>query len=131
VNALEDTNHYGCEALGKAGAFTVEVLSGSDGKLWLTIESPEWDFVFELVSPATVGDLAAFLRRYTGRAEFAELVLGSFCGATVEIVKDDEFEDRFILRTLGDDVVIFFKMLGDVTDDFVAAVLQAAEEFEN
>jgi len=126
---VEDADHYSCEAFGKAGNFTVEVLSKSDGKLLLSIESPAWDFCFELVSPATVGVLAAFLRRYNGRAEFAELVIGSFCGAAVEIVKDDEFVDRLLLRALGGDRLVYFTMVGSATDDFVSAVLQTADEF--
>ncbi len=96
----------------------------------LSIESPTWDFSFELVNHGTVGELAGFLRSYTGLAEFAELMIGSFCGASVQVVKCDEFEDRLILRALGGGVLVYFTMVGGVTDDFVRAVLQAAAAFE-
>lgn len=130
VTALEDINHYSCEAFAKAGTFTVEVLSRPGDKWSLSIESPTWDFTFELVNRDTLGELAGFLRSFTGRAEFAELLIGSFCGASVQIVKCDEFVDRLILRALGDDVLVYFTMVGGVTDDFVCVVLQAAASFE-
>ncbi len=121
---------YVCEAFGIAGDFTVEVLSGSDGKFLLTIGSSAWDFDFELVNAGAVSELAGFLRFYVGRREFAELVIGSFNGASVEIVKDDEFEDRLILRARGNGVLVYFKMVAGATTDFASAVSQAAEDFE-
>ena len=128
VNALEHANTFACEAFGKAGTFTVEVLRSSDGTLLMSIESPVWNFHFKLASPAALGELAGFLRSYVRRTEFAELVIGSFCGASVVIVKDDEFDDRVILRALCDGALVYFKMVGSATEDFVSAVAQAAEE---
>lgn len=130
VNAVGDANSYGLAALGKTGVFTVELLNGSAGELLLSVESPAWDFCFELASRATPGALSVFLGSQLGRTEFAELPLGSFGGVSVRLVKDDEFEDRFFLRASGGGSSVEFTLVGAGVRDFTSAVRQAAEEFD-
>jgi hypothetical protein len=130
VNAVEDANSYGLAATGKAGDFTVEVLNGSEGRWWLSIASPAWCFDFELANRTVVSELGVFLRRYTGRTEFADLVLGSFGGWSVRIIKCDEFEDRLFLCAGGDGSLVDFTLVGPATQDFATAVQQAAEELD-
>ncbi len=129
-DAVDQLVNYCLAALGKAGAFTVEVLRRSDGGWMLSIESPAWCFVFELTGPGTVSELAAFLQTRAGRAEFAELAVGSFGGAVVRIIQDDEFMDRLFLRTTGEGALVDFTLTGGAVNEFTTAVREAAAEFD-
>ncbi len=124
-----DIPSFGLAALGKAGAFTVEVLSRPDGGWLLSVASPDWCFDFALTSPVAVGELAAFFRLHTGQTGFSELVIGSFDGAVVRMVKDDEFADRFFLRAVGVGSLVEFTLAGAAAQEFAAAVAEAAAEF--
>jgi hypothetical protein len=126
---VEQADSYGLAAPGTAGAFTVEVLSRPDGGWLLSVESPAWCFDFALAHPDTVGALAAFLRAHAGRAEFAELVVGSLGAMAVRVVKDDEFEDRFFIRAAGGGPLVEFTLVGGAAHEFTAAVAVAAAEF--
>jgi hypothetical protein len=117
-------------AVGKAGAYTIEVLSRPDGGLLLSIASPGWCLDFALARPATVGELAAFLTAHAGREGFAELAVGSLGGLGVRMVKDCEFTDRFFLRAWGEGVLVEFTLAGLAAGEFIAAVVEAAAEFE-
>jgi len=126
---VEQADSFGLAALGKAGAFTVEVLSRPDGGWLLSIESPTWCFDFALAGPATVGELAAFFRMHAGRTGFSELVIGSFGGSHVRVVKDDEFADRFFLRAAGGGMLVEFTLVDPAAQEFAAALAKAAAEF--
>ena len=127
---MEQADSYGLAALGKAGVFTVMVQSRPDGRWSLYVESPAWCFAFELVGPGAVAELAAFLRSRTGHAEFAELVVGSFGGVPVWMVKDDESADRFFLRAAGGGLLVDLTLIGGTAQEFADAVAEAAAEFE-
>jgi hypothetical protein len=126
---VEQADSFGVAALGKAGTFTVEALSQPHGGWLLSVESPAWCFDFALACPAAVGELAAFLRSHAGRIGFAELAVGSFGGACVRVVKDDEFADRFFLRAAGGGSLVEFILAGPAAQEFAAAVAEAAAEF--
>ncbi|HEX4608601.1 MAG TPA: hypothetical protein VH092_10395 [Urbifossiella sp.] len=127
---MEQTGNFGLAALGRVGAFTLEVLSRPEGGWALSVESPAWCFEFPLAGPAVVGELDAFFRSYAGRSEFSELVIGSFGVAVVKVVKDDEYADRFYLRAAGDGLLTEFTLVGLMAQEFAAAVAEAAAEFE-
>ena len=126
---MEDSNSFGLSALGIAGDFTVEVLSLPEGGGLLSIESPTWCFDFELSGPSAVGELAEFLQTYAGRAEFAEMAIGTFGGAVVRVVKDSEFEDRFFIRATCTGPMVEFTLVGNAAKDFVSAVVEVTAEF--
>ena len=126
---VEDSNSYGLSASGMAGDFTVEVLSLPDGGGLFCIQSPTWCFDFELSDPSAVGELAEFLQTYADRAEFAEMAIGSFGGASVRMVKDNEFEDRFFIRATCTGPMVEFTLVGNAAKDFVSAVVEVTAEF--
>ena len=126
---MEDSNNFGLSALGIAGDLSVEVLSRPDGGWLLSIESTTWCFVFELSGPNAIGELAEFLQTYAGRAEFAEMAIGTFGGAVVRVVKDSEFEDRFFIRATCTGPMVEFTLVGNAAKDFVSAVVEVATEF--
>lgn len=117
-------------ALGKAGAITIEVDRRPDDGLLLTVEAPAWCLRFDLVGPGAVAELAEFLRAHSGKAEFAEFVVGSLAGMAVWVIKDDEFADRLFLRAAGDGALVDFTLSGETASDFAAAVTKAAAEVE-
>jgi hypothetical protein len=123
-------DNFGLAASGRGGRFSVEVLSRPAGGWSLSVQSPAWCVEFEVASPGTVGELAAFLRSHAGRAEFAELVIGMLGGLTVRMVKDDEFGDRFFLRAAGGGWLVEFTLAGGIEGDFAQAVAEAAAEFD-
>lgn len=127
---MGDDASFGLAASGKGGGFTVEVLSRPTDGWSLSVESPVWCVEFELTTPGTVGELAAFLRSHAGRAGFAELVVGMLGGMTVRMVKDDEFTDRFFLRAAGGGMLVEFTLAGGIEGDFAQAVAEAAGEFD-
>lgn len=127
---MEQGISFGLAALGKGGTFVVEVLSRRDGGWSLFIESQSWCFGFELAGSGAVSELAVFLRTYIGQTEFAELVVGSFGGMAVRVVKDNEFRDRFFIRASGDGSVVEFTLVGEATQEFAAAVAEAAAEID-
>ena len=126
---MVQANSYGLAALGKSGAFTVEVLDRRDGGWLLSVESPAWCFDFALAGPGAVGELAAFFGSHAGREAFAELVVGSFGGTVVRVVKDDEFPDRFFIRAAGGGSLVEFTLVGGAAQEFAAPVAEAAAEF--
>jgi hypothetical protein len=113
-----------------SGGFTVEVLSRPVGGWLLSVQSPVWCVEFELATPGTVGELSNFLRSHVGRADFAELPIGTLGGLAVRMVKDSEFDDRFFLRATGSSLVEF-TVAGGMENDFARAVAEAAAEFDS
>ena len=126
---MEKANSFSLAALGKAGEFTVEVLRRPDVGLLLSIESSEWCFAFNINGLCAVAELAAFLHLYAGREEFAELTIGSFGGASVRVVKDNECVERFFLRAAGLGLLVEFTLVGGLMREFAVAVAEAAAEF--
>ena len=126
---MKDASSFGLEALGKAGEFTVEVLSRSADVWLLSVESPGWCFAFDLADTGKVAELAGFLGSHAGRTEFAELAIGSFGVSAVSVVKDDEFPDSFFMRAAGDGLLVEFTLVGEAATDLGAAVAEAAAEF--
>jgi hypothetical protein len=115
--------------MGKAGEFTVEVLGRPDVGWQLSVESSNWCFAFNMDRPCAVAELANFLRSNAGREEFAELTVGSFGGASVRVVKDDEFAERFFLRASDGGLLVEFELIGGIMREFAVAVAEAAAEF--
>jgi hypothetical protein len=115
---------WSLEASGCAGEVVVEVLAGAGGRI-LSLETPSWSLDFQLPDGG-LAELAAFVRAYAGRAEFAECVAGSFFGQPVVLVKDDEFADRFWLRVCGNGQLAEFPLVGEVSGWFAAAIAEVA-----
>jgi hypothetical protein len=128
-DTVSPPDNSGLAALGRAGAFTVEVFSRPDGSWSLSVESPGWCFEFPLAGRAVVGELAAFLRSYAGTPRFAEILVGTLGGADVRVVKDDEFVDRFFIRAAHTGSLVEFTLAGQSAVEFVEAVAGAAAEF--
>ncbi len=75
--------------------------------------------------------MLAFLREHAGRLEFSEMVVGSFHNASVRLVKDDEFGDRFWLRASQDGLMVEFTLAADDLSEFTDAVAQAVEDLQS
>jgi len=128
--SADKPEHYGAAAIGRAGQFEVEIDECLDGDdpLLMSIGTRGWQFRFALAERSAASRLFTFLREQTGRLQFSELLVGSFQGSRVLLIKDDEFPDRFFLRAIGDDVLADFTLLGDDVRDFAAAVSQAVDD---
>src|SRR5687767_5592734 len=99
VNAREKRNmpaRFGVAAIGSEEAIHVEVLESYMGpaQCLLSIETPSWEFCFDVGARARVADLLTFVRMNSEQAALAEWVAGSFGGAAVFVIKDDEAADR-------------------------------------
>jgi hypothetical protein len=69
-----------------------------------------------------------FLRDLSGSNQFSKLVVGSFVGAPVVLVKDDEFPDRFWLRAAREHQLVDFTLVGSDAADLIVALSQAMED---
>jgi hypothetical protein len=116
--------HYGLAAIGKAGRFTVEILEGSAASRLMGIEAAGWSFTFTLNGP----DLAEILAHLRGDCKASELRIGVFLGATVTLIRDDEFSDRYFLRTFKDGHVLDFVLAADQLVQFADAIAQALDD---
>ena len=89
--------HYGAAGVGSTSRFDVEIDEALDdaSDLQMSIRTRSWTFRFALSAREDVAQILSFLLEHTGRLEFSEIVVGSFHGASVVIVKDREFADRF------------------------------------
>lgn len=85
--------------------------------------------MFRLASQSSVGELADFLHQHMGRKVYSELVAGTFLGAGVRLIKDDEFSDRFFLRIAADGNLVDYRLESFVATDFEQALGEAALTF--
>ena len=77
-----------------------------------------------------VARILSFLREHTGLLVFSELVVGSFHGAPVRLIKDHEFADRFWIRAFGDGDMVEFVLAADDLNEFTDAVAQAVQDLQ-
>jgi hypothetical protein len=55
---------------------------------------------------------------------------GSFHGATVRLIKDDEFADRFWLRANGDDQLAEFTLTAEDFSELTDTLAQVVEQLQ-
>jgi hypothetical protein len=120
-----EAQHYGVAAIGSAGRFTVEILETTDNPnaRLMSIEAGGWSLCFALAERGTA-QVLSFLRVHAGRVVFSELAIGSFLGAPVILIKDDEFPDRFYLRVFANGHLLEFVLTADALTEFTEAVAQ-------
>jgi hypothetical protein len=122
--------HYGAAAVGSAGCFDVEIDEAHDdpNEVQMSVTARSWSFRFRLSARADVSRMLSFLRERTGSLVFSELIVGSFHGASVLLVKDREFADRFWLRAHGDGQMAEFVLAADDLAQFTDAIAQAVQD---
>jgi hypothetical protein len=125
--------NYGLAGLGCTNRFDVEIDEALDepGDTLMSIHARSWSFQFGLAAREEVARMLSFLREHAGRLMFAELGVGSFHGAPVSLVKDDEFGDRFYLKAFGSGHLLSFVIAGDDLAEFTDAVAQAVEDLQS
>ena len=122
--------HYGAAAVGGTSRFDVEIDEAHDDpdNVQMSITTRGWSFRFGLSTRADVPRMLLFLRKHTGSLVFSEVAVGSFRGASVFLVKDREFADRFWLRAHGDGQMVEFVPAADDLAQFTDAVAQAVQD---
>ena len=126
IMSPREAQHYGVAAIGSAGRFTVEILETTDNPAarLMSIDAGGWSLCFALVERGDA-QVLSFLRKHAGRrVVFSELVIGSFLGAPVVLIKDDEFSDRFYLRAFANGHLLEFVLTADALTEFTEAVAQ-------
>ena len=128
--SLNPTKHYGAVAVGSTSRFDVEIDEALDdaNDIQMFINARSWSFRFALSTLNHAAQLLSFLREHAGRLTFSELVLGSFHGAPVLLIKDNEFADRFWLRASGSGQVVELVLAGADVFEFTDAVAQAVQD---
>jgi hypothetical protein len=98
---MPDANrtHVGLTAYGRAGGWEVsvnETLSGVERR-FLQIEGPSVYLYFEILSTGILEEIARFLESPESPTseQRKRLELGTFNGAAVDLLRDDEFANRF------------------------------------
>jgi hypothetical protein len=71
--------------------------------------------------------MLSFLQQHTGQL----IVIGSFQGAPVSLIKDDEFADRFWLRASGAGQMVEVVLAADDLAEFTDAVAQAVQDLQS
>src|SRR5687768_15927989 len=127
------SKHYGLAAVGVTGDFNVDIDEAFDdaNDVMMDVKTRKWSFRFQLSARAEVARILSFLREQTGRFVFSEIVVGSFQGAPVRLVKDSEFGDRFWLQAFGAAQKVEFTLVADDLAQFTHAVAQAVEDLQN
>lgn len=123
---------YGLAAIGKTSRFDIEVDGAIENSaLQISISTQSWTFRFALPSRNEVARMLSFLREQNGHLTFSELTVGSFHGATVRLIKDNEFADRFWLRALGDYQFVEFVIVADDFIELTNALAQVVEQLQS
>jgi hypothetical protein len=127
------SKEYGVAAVGKTSRFDVVIDEALDdaSDLQMSISTRSWSFRFALSARDDVARILSFLREQTGRLVFSELAVGSFQGARVFLIKDDEFGDRFWLRARGADHMVGFVLAADELTEFTDAIAQAVQDLRS
>jgi hypothetical protein len=126
------SKRYTAAAVGKTSRFDVEIDAAlDDSDIRMSIATRSWTFRFALSTRNDVARMLSFVREHTGRAVFSELAIGSFHGAPVRLIKDDEFADRFWLRAHGDGQMVEFVLAADDLTEFTDAVAQVAQDLQS
>jgi hypothetical protein len=124
--------HYGVVGIGRTDRFDVEIDEALDDsnevRMEIMAKARGWLFRFALSSRDEPARILSFLQEHTGRFLFSELVVGSFHGAPVLLIKDNEFADRFWLRTTEAGQMVQFVLAADDLNDLTDAVAQAVQE---
>lgn len=121
----------GLAALGSAGGCVVEIDEVTkDGTFQMSIAMAAWTFRFALTTRDETARMLAFLREHAGQLVFAEIVVGSFQGAAVRLIKDDEFADRFWLRSYGNGQMVDFVLAAEDLAAFTVSVAAAVSDLE-
>ncbi len=124
---------YGAAAVGKTSRFDVVIDEALDdaSDIQISISTRSWSFRFALSAREDVARMLSFQREYTGRLVFSELAVGSFQGAPVRLIKDNEFADRFWLRAYGDGSMVEFVLAAEDLAEFTDAVAQAVQDLQS
>jgi hypothetical protein len=95
---------WGVSAYSRSGDIEITVCETCSGpERWqLTLEDRRFHLTFDIPNVQSVGDFLGFLNRFWQQSPWGEFQLGSVGNATVCIVKDEEFVDRFFIKVLGD-----------------------------
>jgi len=127
------SKRYGVAAIGSAGRFDIEIDEAIDSpsEIQMGIATAEWSFRFNLSARTEVARINSFLKEQAGKTVFSESVIGSFLGAPVFLIKDDEFADRFWLRASAAGQVVDFVLAGDDLAEFTDALVQAARQLQS
>jgi hypothetical protein len=124
---------YGAAAVGKTSRFDVVIDEALEdaSDIQMSISTRSWSFHFALSGRDDVARMLSFLREQTGRLVFSEIAVGSFHGARVLLIKDDEFAERFWLRAHGVGHMVEFVLAADDLLEFTDAVAQAVQDLQN
>jgi hypothetical protein len=128
---VNETTGIGLLANGTSGQWTVDVdesISESD-RWFLQIEGPSVYFYFEIPSLSTIDDLSRFLDSRRNPAKFDMLAIGKNKGIPVQLLRDDEFDDRYFLAIgSADTPLVRYSLAGDDLNSVAIALEQARED---
>lgn len=121
---------YAAAAVGKSRNFAVELDEALDDpdEMRLQLRTRAWFLELELASRDTVNRMLAFFKEYSGLAAHAEITIGFLHNVPLKLVKDDEFTDRFWLRTHADHQMVEFTVTSNELPGLTDALAQAARE---
>jgi hypothetical protein len=132
--------NLGLAAIGSAGGWEVAIDETTSGveKWFAQIEGPSIYLYFAIPSPHVVGKMLDFLTTHPsedailpGPAKNGQLMIGKSKEEPVNLMRDDEFSDRFFLiaETKGG-FVARVTIAGADLRSFVAALRQAKEDLD-
>ncbi len=127
------SKEYGAAAVGRTSRFDVGIDEALDdaNDLQMSISTRSWSFRFTLFARDDVGRMFSFLREHTGRLVFSELAVGSFQGAPVRLIKDDELPDRFWLQVDQGGPMVEFVLAAEDLTEFTDAVAQVVRDLQS
>ena len=130
--AKDTETDWGCAAVGQSGGITISVDEAlSDPERWeLTVDYPCCYFRFAIAGPHVIAEFLAFLQR-EWNGSHAELTLGKVGDATISIVEDDAFVDRFFVRASAADGTICHTFKSEEVDHCLAALKTAKADLDN
>ena len=120
---------WGCAAVGRSGSVSVDVNETTSGPTrWeLNLEFPQFQLQFAILTPDVVTKFHNFLA--SGSAD--ELTVGAISSSRLNVVRDNEFDDRFFLMTSADDGALHWTLSDKNLTDLIAALADAVSDLND
>jgi hypothetical protein len=117
-------------AFGACGAWEVAVNEAVDDQcnLIISLESTNVYLHFKLVSLSIVNEICRMLEA-DGQDNCCRIVIGTFGSGKVDMVRDDEYRDRFFVRCLSAESVFHLQVSGEDVVQLKKCFLQVVDDF--
>lgn len=126
----KENKTFGLAALGRVGSVSIEVDENLNDRneLQMSVTTREWVLRFTLGSRDNVSQMVTFFSDAPEPRPCSELTVGSLLGAPMLLMRDQEYSDRFCLRSASDGNLVDIEFLNKNLRDFIAALVEVEQQ---